>query len=346
LRLDHFDYDLPDELIAQFPGDRRGASRLLVLESDGRLADRQFDDLPDLLAPQDALVFNDTRVIKARLHGEKATGGKVELLVERIVDQHQALALIRASHPPKPGSTLTIAGGIGVRVLGRAGDLYRIEFITREGVFDVLERAGELPLPPYIERAATAQDENRYQTVYAREPGAVAAPTAGLHFDEAMLAGLRARGHRLLYLTLHVGAGTFQPVRDSRVEDHRMHSERFTVPPETVAGIEATRAAGGRVVAVGTTTLRALEAAAGAGQLAAGAAETDLFITPGYRFRVVDRLITNFHLPRSTLLMLVAAFAGLHNVRRAYEHAVAQRYRFFSYGDAMLIDRAAAGEGR
>jgi S-adenosylmethionine:tRNA ribosyltransferase-isomerase len=232
-----------------------------------------------------------------------------------------------------------------VRVLERSGDLYRIEFITREGVAQVLEQAGALPLPPYIERAATLQDESRYQTVYAREPGAVAAPTAGLHFDEAMLERLRARGHRLLYLTLHVGAGTFQPVRAGRVEEHRMHSERYAIPPETVAGIEATRAAGGRVVAVGTTTLRALEAAAGAGRLTPGPAETDLFITPGYRFRVVDRLITNFHLPRSTLLMLVAAFAGLDRVRRAYAHAVAQRYRFFSYGDAMLIDRATVSEG-
>jgi S-adenosylmethionine:tRNA ribosyltransferase-isomerase len=346
LLLADFDYNLPDELIAQFPSDRRGASRLLVLEGDGRLNDRRFDDLPELLAPQDALVFNDTRVIKARLLGEKATGGKVELLIERIVGQHGALALIRASHPPKPGSTLTVAGRIGVRVLERDGDLYRVEFITREGAAQVLERAGALPLPPYIERAATQHDESRYQTVYAREPGAVAAPTAGLHFDEPMLERLRTRGHRLLFLTLHVGAGTFQPVRASRVEDHRMHSERYTVPPETVAGIEATRAAGGRVIAVGTTTLRALEAAARAGGLAPGAAETDLFITPGYRFRVVDRLITNFHLPRSTLLMLVAAFAGLDGVRRAYAHAVAQRYRFFSYGDAMLVDRARAGLDR
>jgi S-adenosylmethionine:tRNA ribosyltransferase-isomerase len=345
LLLDDFDYDLPEELIAQFPAPQRGASRLFALGADGRLDDRRFDELPDLIDPHDALVFNDTRVIKARLVGEKATGGKVELLIERIVGQHEALALIRASHPPRPGSTLTMAGRFGVRVLERHGDLYRVEFITRDGVLEVLERAGEVPLPPYIDRAATQQDDSRYQTVYARAPGAVAAPTAGLHFDEAMLEQLRTRGHRLLFLTLHVGAGTFQPVRANRLEDHRMHSERYTVPAETVAGIEATRAAGGRVIAVGTTTLRALEAAARGGQLASGPAETDLFITPGYAFRVVDRLITNFHLPRSTLLMLVAAFAGLGNTRRAYEHAVAQRYRFFSYGDAMLIDRAPAGEG-
>jgi S-adenosylmethionine:tRNA ribosyltransferase-isomerase len=345
LRVHDFDYDLPEELIAQFPAARRESSRLLVLDASGSVSDRWFADLPELLAPQDALVFNDTRVIKARLLGEKATGGKVELLIERIVGPREALALIRASHPPKPGSTLTMASRFGVRVLERAGDLYRVEFMTREGVSEVLERFGELPLPPYIERQATVQDEQRYQTVYAREAGAVAAPTAGLHFDRPMLEGLRARGHRLLFLTLHVGAGTFQPVRASRLEDHRMHSERYTLPPETVAGIEATHVAGGRVVAVGTTTLRALESAARAGRLRPGPAETDLFITPGFAFRVVDRLVTNFHLPRSTLLMLVGAFAGLETMRRAYAHAVAQRYRFFSYGDAMLIDRPAPGRG-
>jgi S-adenosylmethionine:tRNA ribosyltransferase-isomerase len=308
--------------------------------ASGALGDRGFSDLPGLLSPRDVLVFNDTRVIKARLFGEKATGGKVELLIERVTGEHEALSLIRASHPPKAGSTLTLAGGFGVRVLERHDDLYRLEFITREGVLEVLDRYGALPLPPYIERSLQAQDEGRYQTVYARAPGAVAAPTAGLHFDEAMLERLRARGTKLLFLTLHVGAGTFLPVRAERIEEHRMHSEHYTIPVETVAGIMEARAAGGRVIAVGTTSLRALEAAARDGALEAGSGETDLFVTPGYPFRIVDRLITNFHLPRSTLLMLVAAFGGLDNIRRAYAHAVAQAYRFFSYGDAMLIDRA------
>jgi S-adenosylmethionine:tRNA ribosyltransferase-isomerase len=340
--LDQFDYELPDELIAQFPAEHRGGGRLLTLDGrTGALADRTFAELTQLLSPRDVLVFNDTRVIKARLFGEKATGGKVELLIERVTGEHEALALIRASHPPRPGSTLTIAGRFGVRVLAREGDLYRIEFITREGVLAVLDRYGEMPLPPYIERAPSVRDEERYQTVYARELGAVAAPTAGLHFDEALLEHLRTGGRRLAFLTLHVGAGTFQPVRAEHIEEHRMHSERYTVPKRTVAAIEEARGAGGKVVAVGTTSLRALEAAARSGELMAGSGETDLFITPGFEFRVVDRLITNFHLPRSTLLMLVAAFAGLEHVLRAYRHAIEQRYRFFSYGDAMLIDRAA-----
>jgi S-adenosylmethionine:tRNA ribosyltransferase-isomerase len=341
LHLDDFDYDLPEALIAQFPTQRRGDSRLLTLDAgSGALGDRAFGDLADLLSPRDVVVFNDTRVIKARLFGEKATGGKVEVLVERVTGQHEALALVRASKPPKAGSTLTLAGRVGARVLERHDDLYRLEFITREDVFEVLDRYGALPLPPYIERSPQAEDERRYQTVYARAPGAVAAPTAGLHFDEAMLERLRAGGAKLLFLTLHVGAGTFLPVRAERIEEHRMHIEHYTIPVETVSGIKQARAAGGSVVAVGTTSLRALEAAARDGDLAAGSGATDLFIKPGYSFRIVDRLITNFHLPRSTLLMLVAAFGGLDNIRRAYAHAVARAYRFFSYGDAMLIDRA------
>jgi S-adenosylmethionine:tRNA ribosyltransferase-isomerase len=339
LHIDDFDYSLPEALIAQFPPERRGDSRLLTLDAaSGALADRRFSDLPELLSPGDVLVFNDTRVLKARLFGEKATGGKVELLIERVTAEHEALALVRASHLPKAGSTLTLDGGIGVHVLERQDNLFRLQFITRESVLEVLDRHGALPLPPYIERAPQAQDEGRYQTVYARTPGAVAAPTAGLHFDEAMLGRLRARGTKLLFLTLHVGAGTFLPVRAGRIEEHRMHSEHYTIPPDTVAGIRGARAAGGRVVAVGTTSLRALEAAARDGALEAGSGDTELFITPGYPFRIVDRLITNFHLPRSTLLMLVAAFGGLDNIRRAYAHAVSQAYRFFSYGDAMLID--------
>lgn len=340
MQLDEFDYHLPPALIAQLPAQRRGHSRLLTLDgATGQMADRWFTDLPALLSPRDVLVFNDTRVIKARLFGEKASGGKVEVLIERVLGAHEALAMVRASKPPRAGSMLKLAAAFTARVLVREGEFYRLEFCAPESVLELLERYGQMPLPPYIERAVQGEDESRYQTVYAREPGAVAAPTAGLHFDEAMLARLRERGNRLVFLTLHVGAGTFLPVRSATIEQHRMHLERYTIPAETVADIEAARAAGGRVVAVGTTSLRALEAAAGDGGLKAGSAQTDLFITPGYRFRVVDRLITNFHLPRSTLLMLVAAFAGLDNIRRAYAHAIGQAYRFFSYGDAMLIDR-------
>jgi S-adenosylmethionine:tRNA ribosyltransferase-isomerase len=343
MQLDAFDFDLPAELIAQHPPARRGDSRLLTLDgATGTLADRRFADLPGLLSPRDVLVLNDTRVLKARLFGRKRSGGKVELLVERVLDAHHVLALLRASHAPAPGAVLTFGAGIEARVLERQGELYRLEFPGERDVVSTLEAHGELPLPPYIERAVRGEDEERYQTVYARTPGAVAAPTAGLHFDETMLGELRARGIALAFVTLHVGAGTFQPVRSARIEEHVMHSERYAVPAETVAAIERARAAGGRVVAVGTTSLRALESAAVSGRLLAGSGETRLFITPGYRFRVVERLLTNFHLPRSTLLMLVAAFAGLDLVLRAYRHAVEQRYRFFSYGDAMLIDRAAA----
>ena len=332
-----FDFDLPDELIAQFPPALRGGSRLLHVEASGTLHDRRFCDLPALLRPDDLLVMNDTRVIKARLFGHKESGGRVELLVERVLDERDALAFIRASHAPRPGSRIRLADDVALEVLARQDDLTRLRF--PRPVLDVLDRLGQLPLPPYIEHTPTADDEARYQTVYANAPGAVAAPTAGLHFDAAMLDALRAQGVRTAQVTLHVGAGTFQPVRVDAIADHKMHSERYTIPDAAVAAIAETRAHGGRVVAVGTTSLRALEAAAQSGKLHAGSGETDIFITPGYRFRVVDALITNFHLPKSTLLMLVSAFAGLDAIRAAYAHAVREHYRFFSYGDAMFLEK-------
>lgn len=332
-----FDFDLPDELIAQFPPALRGGSRLLHVEASGTRHDRRFCDLPALLRPDDLLVMNDTRVIKARLFGHKESGGRVELLVERVLDERDALAFIRASHAPRPGSRIRLADDVALEVLARQDDLTRLRF--PRPVLDVLEQLGQLPLPPYIEHTPTADDEARYQTVYANAPGAVAAPTAGLHFDAAMLDALRAQGVRTAQVTLHVGAGTFQPVRVDAIADHKMHSERYTIPDAAVAAIAETRARGGRVVAVGTTSLRALEAAAQSGKLHAGSGETDIFITPGYRFRVVDALITNFHLPKSTLLMLVSAFAGLDAIRAAYAHAVREHYRFFSYGDAMFLEK-------
>lgn len=346
MRIEEFDFDLPSELIAQVPAQRRGDSLLLTLDGvSGALADHRFEALPALLSPQDLLVFNDTRVMHARLHGRKPSGGRVELLVERVLDAGRALALIRASHAPRTGTLLDLPGDARARVLAREDDLFHLAFEGVANVVEYLERHGELPLPPYIVRTSTAEDEHRYQTVYAREAGAVAAPTAGLHFDQAMLQRLADRGVKRAFLTLHVGAGTFQPVRTQIVEQHRMHAERYWIPDETAAAIAATRAAGGRVIAVGTTSLRALESAARDGRIQPGSGETALFITPGFRFRVVDALITNFHLPRSTLFMLVAAFAGLEHVRAAYGHAVVRRYRFFSYGDAMLISRGADRAG-
>jgi S-adenosylmethionine:tRNA ribosyltransferase-isomerase len=342
LSVEDFDYELPPELVAQHPAPDRGGSRLLHLDATGGLRDGLFADLPGMLRPGDLLVFNDTRVIKARLRGRKTSGGRVEALVERVLSADTALAHVRASKTPKPGTMLEFDGGLEAEVIGREGELFHLRFRGELDVFAALDRHGSVPLPPYIEHAADPDDEARYQTVYARAPGAVAAPTAGLHFDAALLDRLRGRGMRLAFLTLHVGAGTFQPVRTARVAEHHMHSEWYEIPAGTAAAVAETHAAGRDVIAVGTTSLRALESAAAAdGHIAAGAGDTALFITPGYRFRVVDRLLTNFHLPKSTLLMLISAFAGLAPVRRAYAHAVAQRYRFFSYGDAMLIDRAA-----
>lgn len=341
LRVDDFDFPLPPELIAQAPLAERSASRLLVLDAD-RLVDSHFAELPQWLRPGDLLVFNDTRVIHARLHGHKDSGGQIEVLVERAIGPHEALAQVKASKSPKTGSRLHLAdGALDVEVLGRVGEFYHLRFPAQEDLTVLLERHGKLPLPPYIQRAADQADEARYQTVYARHPGSVAAPTAGLHFDDALLDRLRAMGVHLAYLTLYVGAGTFQPVRVDELAQHQMHRERYVIPAETVAAIEATRAAGGRVIAVGTTSLRALEAAAQEGPLEAGSEETDIFIIPGFSFQVADALITNFHLPRSTLLMLVSAFAGMEPIRRAYAHAVAEGYRFFSYGDAMLLENCA-----
>ena len=340
MRTSDFDFDLPEDLIAQFPAEQRAASRLLCLDGNtGELTDRMFSDLLQLVKAGDVMVFNDTRVIKARLFGAKQSGGKVELLIERVLDSHHALAHIRASHSPKPDSLIELDGGASVTVLERNDDLFRLRFEGDRTVLDILDEIGHLPLPPYISREADNFDENRYQTVYARHPGAVAAPTAGLHFDDAMLASLREKGVVMAYVTLHVGAGTFQPVRVENIAEHRMHTELYQVPEETVKIIRDAQSSNRRVMAVGTTSLRALESASVSGELEAGLGETNLFIVPGYRFKTVDRLLTNFHLPRSTLLMLVSAFGGMDNIRCAYRHAIEYRYRFFSYGDAMLIER-------
>ena len=336
-----FDFSLPPELIAQHPASERSASRLL----DGRGAtpvDCGFRDLPALLSPGDLMVFNDTRVIKARLYGRKASGGAVEALVERVLPGHEVLAHLRASKSPRPGSTVCFAEAFDAEVLGRGGSdgaLFHLRFPADP--LALLEAHGHVPLPPYITHADDADDERRYQTVFAAKPGAVAAPTAALHFDEPVLAALRERGVETASVTLHIGAGTFQPVRAERLEDHRMHSERFEVGEATVAAVAAARARGGRVVAVGTTSVRSLESAARAtGALQATRGETDIFITPGFEFRVVDVLLTNFHLPKSTLMMLVSAFAGHAHAKALYRHAIEARYRFFSYGDAMLLARA------
>ena len=343
MKLSDFDYELPPALIAQYPMAERGASRLLHLDGNSsELTDRQFVDLPLLMQKGDVLVMNDTRVIKARLTGHKESGGQIEVLIERVLDHERALAQVRASKTPRAGSRLLLSHGAIAEVLGRTGEFFELRFSDCTDVFALLDRVGSVPLPPYITHVADTSDDARYQTVYAQTPGAVAAPTAGLHFDDAMLATLKANGVNLAWITLHVGAGTFQPVRVEDLSEHTMHAEWYALPQATVDAIKEARAAGGKVVAVGTTTLRALESAAATGELEAGSGETRLFILPGYRFRVVDRLLTNFHLPRSTLMMLVSAFAGTENIRRAYAHAVAARYRFFSYGDAMLIERADA----
>lgn len=335
-----FDFYLPEALIAQHPTKNRSASRLLTLDGNtGNIQDAMFTHLLEALNSGDLLVLNDTRVIKARLFGEKFTGGKIEVMIERVVDAHHALAQIKASRAPKTGSKLMIAGKVEAEVIGRQEDLFLLQFNDSHEVMDILDLHGNLPLPPYITHAADADDENRYQTVFAKHAGAVAAPTAGLHFDDTMLNQLKNKGVNIAFVTLHVGAGTFKPVKAELIADHKMHSEIYTIPQATVDLIKTTRDHGSKVTAVGTTALRALESAAQHPTLQAGQGETAIFITPGFSFKVADRLLTNFHLPKSTLLMLVSAFAGFENTMRAYQHAIEKQYRFFSYGDAMLIER-------
>jgi len=337
--LSDFDFDLPEARIAQVPLPDRSASRLLQLDGD-QITDRHFADILDQLQAGDVLVMNNTRVLKARFFGQKASGGQVEVLVERVLDNRTVLAQVRASKSPKPGNRIRLADAFDVTTGERAGEFFTLHF-PPEGadVFELIEAHGRLPLPPYIAHDADEFDEQRYQTVYSKEPGAVAAPTAGLHFDQPLLDKLAAKGVNIAYVTLHVGAGTFQPVRVENLAEHNMHSEWYTIAQETVDAVRAAQAAGRDVVAVGTTSLRALESASQSGRLEAGSGDTRLFITPGYRFKTVTRLITNFHLPKSTLMMLVSAFAGYDEIRKAYAHAIASEYRFFSYGDAMLLTR-------
>jgi len=338
MQVAEFDFALPDELIARHPPERRRDSRLLSLTRAG-IGHHAFTDIGRFLNAGDVLVLNDTRVIPARLYGHKETGGRVEVLIERLLDEREALCHLRASKAPKPGNRLALDGGYHADVLGRSGDFFHLAFPEADSVLAMAEQVGHMPLPPYIDRPDEADDRERYQTVFARRPGAVAAPTAGLHFDGALLDELRAAGVEIAYLTLHVGAGTFQPVRVETVEEHKMHSEWYEVPAALADQARAARARGNRVVPVGTTALRALESAAASGELEAGRGETDIFIYPGYEFRITDALITNFHLPRSSLLMLVSALAGRERILAAYEEAVRERYRFFSYGDAMYIER-------
>lgn len=344
MQLNDFYYDLPERLIAHYPPKRRGESRLLFLEAtSGVLMDQQFAELLTLLSEGDLLVFNNTKVIPARLLGVKDSGGKIEVLIERLLDGHRALAHVRSSKAPRPGSRLVLEHSVEVVVEERTADLFRLHFMDPRPLPQLLEAVGRVPLPPYIRREAGAIDKKRYQTVYASRPGAIAAPTAGLHFDRPLLRQLRAQGVRIGYVTLHVGAGTFQPVRVTHIAQHRMHTEYVEVSEQVCAQIQAAQREGGRVVAVGTTTVRALETASVAGSIAPYQGETDIFIFPGYQFHTVEALITNFHLPESTLLMLVCAFAGREKVLAAYRHAVEKKYRFFSYGDAMFVTAMGAG---
>ena len=339
-----FDFDLPEELIAQYPAPARDASRLLLLDgATGGYSDKSFSDLVSLVNPGDLLVFNDTRVIPARLFGRKATGGRVEILVERLLDRGRCLAHVQAGKTPREGSRLILDGGIELRVAGRRADLFELELDDGKALTDVLEQQGHTPLPPYIRRADEALDTDRYQTVYARRPGAVAAPTAGLHFTRALIGELERKGALCAYVTLHVGAGTFQPIREDNIEKHRMHSEWFEVSEAVCEQVNVAKRAGNRVIATGTTSVRCLEAATIDGRIQPFQGETDIFIYPGFEFQTVDAMVTNFHLPGSTLLLLVCAFAGRDNIMKAYRHAVEAEYRFFSYGDAMFISRHRAG---
>lgn len=338
MQVSDFHFDLPDELIARFPTEQRTASRLLCLEGEsGRLEHGQFTDLLEKLNKGDLLVFNNTRVIPARLFGKKESGGKIEILVERVLNEREVLAHVRSSKSPKAGSKLVLEDGSKVEMLGREGALFHLGFPAETGVIKALNQLGHMPLPPYIDREDVLSDRERYQTVYAEKEGAVAAPTAGLHFDDAFIEALREKGVDTAYVTLHVGAGTFQPVKVDKIEDHHMHSEYIEVEQTVVDKVKRVRAAGGRVVAVGTTSLRSLESASQTGELAEFKGDSDIFIYPGYTFKSVDALVTNFHLPESTLIMLVSAFAGHGNVMNAYDQAVKEHYRFFSYGDAMFI---------
>ncbi len=338
MRTADFDFHLPEELIAQHPLKERTASRLLELRG-AECIDHQFTDIIELIQPEDLLIFNNTRVIPARLHGQKSTGGKLEVLVERVLDEHHLLAHIRCSKSPKAGASLLLEGEIHATMLEREGELFKLRFENPQGVLELLDTYGHMPLPPYISRDDEAEDKQRYQTVYAEQPGAVAAPTAGLHFDEELLAQIKLKGVDIGFVTLHVGAGTFQPVRVDNIEDHHMHAEYIDVDNEVVEMIRQAKARGGRVIAVGTTSVRSLESAAMQGELAEFHGDSRIFIYPGYEFKVVDAMITNFHLPQSTLLMLVSAFSGKSNIMNAYAHAVEQKYRFFSYGDAMFLQK-------
>lgn len=345
MQVSDFYFDLPNELIARYPQPERTSSRLLMLDGDsGALRHQHFSDLPEFVQPGDLLIFNNTRVVPARIYAHKSTGGKVEILIERMLTQRQALAHVRASKSPKPGSQLLLSDDTSINVVERQDALFLLELNNEQDWLSVMNRLGHMPLPPYIDRPDETADKERYQTVYAEKPGAVAAPTAGLHFDQALLDTLRQQGIETEFVTLHVGAGTFQPVREKTVEKHHMHSEWIDVSQRVVDAVERTRARGGRVIAVGTTSVRSLESAARFAQqqhqsLAPYQGETNIFIYPGYSFRIVDAMITNFHLPESTLIMLVSAFAGFEHVMHAYQTAVAERYRFFSYGDAMFITR-------
>ena len=337
MKTSDFNFELPNELIARFPLEQRSASRLLSLNSaNGELKHGQFTDIVSKLNSGDLLVFNNTKVIPARLYGEKTSGGKIEALIERVLGEHEALAHLRSSRSPKTGSTIRLEG-FEVEVLGREGALFHLKFLAQQSVLDILNDAGHMPLPPYMERADQDSDRERYQTVYAKTPGAVAAPTAGLHFDELLLQTLQEKGVRFAFVTLHVGAGTFQPVKVESITEHEMHKEYIEVSAEVAEAVKTTRAAGNRVIAVGTTSVRSLESASRQGEIAAFYGDSDIFIYPGYQFQSVDAMITNFHLPESTLIMLVSAFAGRHAVMNAYDQAVAERYRFFSYGDAMYL---------
>ncbi|MCK7632024.1 tRNA preQ1(34) S-adenosylmethionine ribosyltransferase-isomerase QueA [Shewanella sp. JNE10-2] len=344
MRVADFSFDLPDELIARYPMAQRNASRLLTLDGNsGALGDKQFTELLEIINPGDLMVFNNTRVIPARMFGQKASGGKLEILVERMLDDKRILAHVRSSKSPKVDSLIHLDGGYQMKMVARHDTLFELELLSELTILEVLEAVGHMPLPPYIDRPDEDADKERYQTVYNQNPGAVAAPTAGLHFDDAMLDALKAKGVNIAFVTLHVGAGTFQPVRVDTIVEHKMHSEWANVPQDVIDLIAQTKAAGKRVVAVGTTSVRSLESAARAslGELKAFSGDTDIFIYPGYQFQVVDAMVTNFHLPESTLIMLVSAFAGFDHVMAAYQHAITQKYRFFSYGDAMFVTKKA-----